>query len=274
MTTYLPRWAWTSAGRGGATLTADTLEGLAVHYPGRPAAYGQLSQRQEAAILRGIRRYHVGTNGWADIGYQVCVTQAGRVWDCRGISRVPAAHASAANPRANWRWGAVLLLVGNHEQLSDDLVEAFDDLRHRVWLERWPGTTDVRGHRQVPGASTTCPGDTVIQAISDGTLLGGTGGGGGGGGLSSPPSGTDWTKEAIMSLPTISRGNGGKAVRKAQALCLAFGGDARRHIQRTGGVDGRFGPGTEQAVEAVQAAGAPPVDGIVGPITWTKLIED
>lgn len=271
MTTYVPRSAWTSASRGGATLTADALEGLAIHYPGRPAAYGRLSQAQEAAILRGIRRYHVDTNGWADFGYQVCISQAGRVWDCRGISRVPAAHASAANPRANWRWGAVLLLVGNNEDLTDDLVEAFRDFRSRVWLERWPGTTDLRGHRQVPGASTTCPGDTVIRAISDGTLLAKPGGGGGG---SSSPSGKDWTEEAIMSLPTIRRGARGRDVRKAQGLCVAFGGAARRHIQRTGGVDGRFGPGTEQAVEAVQAAGAPPVDGIVGPITWTKLIED
>lgn len=177
MTIYLPRSAWTNTARGGARLTAGDLEGLAVHYPGRAAPYGVLTRRQEAAILRGIRNYHVGTNGWSDFGYQVAISQAGRVWDCRGISRVPAAHASAANPRANWRWGAVLLLVGNTERPRPAMVEAFTHFRREVWLPRWPGTTDVRGHRQVPGASTSCPGDVVIGLIHDGTLTGHPGAG-------------------------------------------------------------------------------------------------
>lgn len=169
-TTYRPRSAWTTAARGGATLTAAQLVGLAVHYPGRAQPYGLLTEAQEAAILRGIRDWHTGNNGWSDIGYQVAIGQAGRVWDCRGISRVPAAHASAANPDANREWGAVLLLVGNDEDLAPALVEAFRDFRHRVWLARWPRTVDVRGHDQVPGAVTSCPGPKVLAAIAEGTL--------------------------------------------------------------------------------------------------------
>jgi peptidoglycan hydrolase-like protein with peptidoglycan-binding domain len=37
-------------------------------------------------------------------------------------------------------------------------------------------------------------------------------------------------------------------------------------------IDGIFGPATESAVRSVQAAAGVTVDGIVGPVTWEKLM--
>lgn len=174
MTEYLPRSAWTSTAAGGSTLTGAKLQGVACHYPasGNITMAG-LTREQVASRLRGWRDYHVNTRGWSDIGYQVAIDGAGRVWDLRGITRVPAAHASESNPDANEEFGACLFVVGNNEQPTAAAIQAFRDWRADRWLVKWPGRTNVRGHRQVPGAQTECPGDRIIALIAAGSLTGG-----------------------------------------------------------------------------------------------------
>lgn len=65
-------------------------------------------------------------------------------------------------------------------------------------------------------------------------------------------------------MPTVKRGSKGEDVRTLQGLLYA------RHWKIS--VDGIFGKQTEDAVRAFQAKYAKPVDGIVGPITWNKLL--
>ena len=65
-------------------------------------------------------------------------------------------------------------------------------------------------------------------------------------------------------MPTIQRGNKGSRVRMLQGLLLAWGHSLK--------IDGIFGPNTEKAVRSFQGKYAKPVDGIVGPITWNKLL--
>lgn len=173
MTEYLPRSAWTSTSPGGATLTGSKLLGVACHYPASgDIITANLTREQVASRLRGWRDYHVNTRGWSDIGYQVAVDGQGRVWDLRGITRVPAAHASSANPDANEEFGACLFVVGNNESPTQAAIQAFRDWRTSRWLAKWPGRTNVRGHRQVPGAQTECPGDKIIALIAAGALTG------------------------------------------------------------------------------------------------------
>jgi peptidoglycan hydrolase-like protein with peptidoglycan-binding domain len=64
----------------------------------------------------------------------------------------------------------------------------------------------------------------------------------------------------------------------AQKTPLSRGsvGEAAKELQQVLGitpVDGFFGPRTEHAVRAYQAAQNLPVDGFVGPRTWAKLLE-
>jgi N-acetyl-anhydromuramyl-L-alanine amidase AmpD len=88
-----------------------------------------------------------------------------------------------------------------------------------------------------------------------------------------PPAqgGTD-LEDIMAQLPETSQGASGKPVRRIQGLCIATGGEARRQIERAGGVDGQFGPGTTRAVKAAQRTFGITEDGIVGPNTWWRFL--
>jgi peptidoglycan hydrolase-like protein with peptidoglycan-binding domain len=72
--------------------------------------------------------------------------------------------------------------------------------------------------------------------------------------------------DPIQPWPLIKRGSEGHPVPALQYLLRARG--------HTVAADGIFGPKTESAVEAFQAAGRLDVDGIVGPLTWGALVVD
>ncbi|MFI5494374.1 peptidoglycan-binding protein [Actinoplanes sp. NPDC051859] len=76
---------------------------------------------------------------------------------------------------------------------------------------------------------------------------------------------TWWTKATQpASWPKTERGASGVDVQSLQHLLTAAG-----HPVDT---DGKFGPGTEAAVKAFQAANSATADGIVGMMSWSKLI--
>ena len=76
---------------------ADSLELSVVHHTAGTNSY---SASQSAAIVRGIQRYHVLSNGWNDIGYNYLVDKYGRIFEGRGgglIQNVVGAHAQGFN---------------------------------------------------------------------------------------------------------------------------------------------------------------------------------
>src|SRR5690625_7684381 len=81
------------------------------------------------AMLQSYRRYHVGTRGWQDIGYNFAIDMAGNVWEGRGMRNVGAHCASAANPGANTRYVGVIFIVGSQQDLTPKAVAAFYDLQ-------------------------------------------------------------------------------------------------------------------------------------------------
>ena len=70
--------------------------------------------------------------------------------------------------------------------------------------------------------------------------------------------------DPILPFPLVKRGDQIFPVRPLQQLLRA-----RNHPVA---VDGIFGPLTEAAVEAFQQSSGLTADGIVGPLTWPKLI--
>lgn len=177
MTTYHDRDEWTSTDASGVTLTGGELVGAAFHWPGTDQSIiGVESQSQVAARLRGYRRFHVVVREWRDIGYNIAFDQAGRVWMLRstawGVNMVGAHCASTSNPRANHKYVGCLLILGANEKPSAAMLEAINDWYHRRFLSRWFGRTDARGHGQVPGASTNCPGPSVRSALGSGAIPG------------------------------------------------------------------------------------------------------
>lgn len=76
---------------------------------------------------------------------------------------------------------------------------------------------------------------------------------------------SNWMARIVMNLPTITQGDRGIAVRRLQGLLVAIG---RKDIK----IDGEFGPITLRAVKHTQRMYAITVDGIVGKVTWSKLL--
>lgn len=164
-TKILPRSAWTATPEGWNRRPLNVVpKGIAVHHPGDgDVKYAGLTKDQVAERLRGYRTHHVRNNGWADIGYNFAIDQAGRIWSAAG-KRQAAHAASRGYPNANAELYGVLFVVGNNEPLSDKAVAAFRDLRAQLGA-RLP----VYGHQQIAGASTACPG-RVMDAVKSGAL--------------------------------------------------------------------------------------------------------
>lgn len=174
---YLARSTWTNTVAGfkrysNRVFDKPRVKGVVLHYPGDGnITRGVLSVAQECGLFRAYRNWHVGNNGWADIGYNVGIGQSGRVYDLAGLTHAAGHAASNAYPRANHDYFGVVLLLGNNERPSAAMVNAINavlrDLRHS---RGFTGMTQVLGHRQVRGAVTACPGNQVMALINSGTF--------------------------------------------------------------------------------------------------------
>lgn len=105
------------------------------------------------------------TNGWSDIGYNWLVTQDGRVWEGRaGGWLAVGAHAGGQNTG----WIGVCW-IGDSRTIAPSAA-ALASIR---WLideacRRAGRRLEVRGHGQVPGQATACPGDRLRAWIAAG----------------------------------------------------------------------------------------------------------
>ena len=71
-------------------------------------------------------------------------------------------------------------------------------------------------------------------------------------------------------MPTLQEGSSGEVVRRLQAV-LTNGAPGAWGVTPQG-IDGDFGPQTRASVEAFQAWGGVPVEGIVGDQTWSVAL--
>lgn len=108
--------------------------------------------------VKNIYDYHVGSNGWADIGYNYLYDRYGNVFVGRGRYR-RGAHA----PGANLNGMGIAYLGGEDDDLTADAKRAANALMG--WLQQSVTIRVERGHGQVPGNSTSCPG--IVQPWID-----------------------------------------------------------------------------------------------------------
>src|SRR5690606_8439726 len=167
--TIVTRAGWGArAPRGSvATTTWARRTGVAIHHSAGPTTQ----------TVRSIQDHQMDHNGWQDIGYNWLVTQDGRVWEGRAGGWL-AVGAHAANQNTAW---IGICWIGN----SGSTAPSAAALAAIRWLvdeaRRLAGRRlEVRGHGQVPGQATECPGARLRAWISDGMPT--TGGGG-----SAPP---------------------------------------------------------------------------------------
>ena len=177
MVYYQPRSTWTTSSPGfprysGRRFNKKDVRGVVLHYPGDGnITRGVLSQAQEAGLFRAYRNYHVGSRGWADIGYNIGIGQSGRVTILAGLTHASAHAASNAYPRANHEWVGILLLLGNNEEPSAAMIRSVNDvLRDLRGAQGFSGMSQCVGHQQVYGASTACPGPKVMAHVRRGSF--------------------------------------------------------------------------------------------------------
>ena len=92
-----PGWGADESIVRGSPFYAGRVRYSVVHHTAGTNSY---SAAQSAAIVRGIQRYHVVSNGWNDIGYNFLVDKYGQIFEGRvgGLSRnVVGAHAQGFN---------------------------------------------------------------------------------------------------------------------------------------------------------------------------------
>ena len=145
-------------------LRAGDVRGVAVHYSAM-AADAEADHRRCAARVRGIQRYHLEQNGWADIAYNHCLCCHGYVFEGRGFGVRSAANGTNA---ANGGYFAVCFL-GADRAGRDDVTPAGRRALAQLILEyrrRYPRALRVEPHSAF--FATACPGDELRRLIRRG----------------------------------------------------------------------------------------------------------
>lgn len=176
------QWGADESIRRGTPQYASNLKLAIVHHTATTNAY---PIQDSARIVRSIYAYHVQTNRWNDIGYNLLVDRYGQIFEGRagGVDRaVIGAHAAGFNTGST---GIAVIGTFIQENLPGAGVDALQrllawklDVHHvdprgsvRVTSggsSRYPAGTSVNlrtiaGHRDV--GQTECPGDRLFSQL-------------------------------------------------------------------------------------------------------------
>ncbi|WP_254878526.1 peptidoglycan recognition protein [Streptomyces sp. NA04227] len=177
-------WGADESIRQGDFLYTDTVKAAFVHHT---ASGNNYSCAEAPALIRGIYRYHVQSEGWRDIGYNFLVDKCGTVYEGRagGVAKpVMGAHTLGFNEDSTG-----VAVLGTHSE-DEAPAPALDALKK---LTAWKlglhgadpaGTTElvsgggnrfpkgqkvklkvISGHRD--GFSTECPGEKLYEKLDE-----------------------------------------------------------------------------------------------------------
>jgi uncharacterized protein with LGFP repeats len=91
------QWGADESLRGGSPSYASTINAVTVHHTASSNAY---TAAEVPALIRGFYAYHVKSQGWSDLGYNILVDKFGTAWEGRagGLDKaVVGAHAGGFN---------------------------------------------------------------------------------------------------------------------------------------------------------------------------------
>lgn len=131
-----------------------------------------------ARQMRGIQSFHMNTRGWCDVGYHFLVGNDGKIYEGRPL------HLLGAHVGSNNSGNIGVSFIGCYHtsgcsglgptRPSDAMVRVSGRLLGT--LSRLYGislsSTSVRGHRDHPGQSTSCPGDNLRPRIAEMITIG------------------------------------------------------------------------------------------------------
>lgn len=163
----IPRTTWTSARI--KTWESDPMNGISritVHHDGM-TAFTSTSQSAAAQRLEAIRRSHVDSRGWADIGYHYIVDPAGRVWEGRPIDR-QGAHVADNNEH-----NLGVMMLGNYDEQAptNAASKALDDFVAAMMRKYRVPVNRVYTHQEI--RPTACPGRSLQRVMESARSRGG-----------------------------------------------------------------------------------------------------
>ena len=133
---------------------------MSIHHTYRPADDGGNPARR----MRQMQAYHIDNRGWCDIGYHFVVSQSGKIYQGRSTEKRTGAHVGGEND------GNIgISLIGDYQ--NNPVITS--QLRVASKIVRWVHRTyqipldrqRVKGHREWPGQSTSCPGDNLLPKL-------------------------------------------------------------------------------------------------------------
>lgn len=198
------------------------------------------SETPTTATVKSIQAFHMGPQrGWSDIGYSFLVDDQGRIYEGRGWLIV-GAHAKDHNTS-----GIGVCYLGYNAPTAAakrSIRELYD-----YACEKAGHKLLIRGHGQLSGNSTDCPGSTLLAWVKAGMPV------------PAEPTPTGYTRLIQLKDPPMH----GDDVTWVQRRLNAHGAEVT--------VDGAYGPRTTAETRAFQRDHGLVDDGRVGPKTWTAL---
>lgn len=168
---YVSRSSWgaRSPSGSGNSLTGSG-KGVCLHWEG--PELGSRPHNECDNLMRSIQNYHMDTQGWSDIAYNLAVCEHGYIFEGRGKGKGSGANGTSDS---NHNYPSVCALVGENDPQTTTLDNAIADAVAK--LRSWGVGSAMKGHRDF--VSTSCPGNSIYNKMRDGRYSGGSSGGGG-----------------------------------------------------------------------------------------------
>ncbi len=151
---FVSRAVW-----GARTSSLTTLQAfkVAIHWEG--PRMGVFPHTSCAGYVRGIQNYHMDTQGWSDIAYNLIVCPHGYVFEGRGVGRRSAANGGTDSNSDAY---AICYLSGEGDAFTDEAKGAINEAA----LLLVPAGPIWKRHRDY--TSTACPGDEISAWVAAG----------------------------------------------------------------------------------------------------------
>lgn len=226
---------------------ASEVEGVVIHWTGMRST----AKMDGLDVLRSVMSHDMDVKRISDIMYNLAVLNTGEVVVCRGLINRGGAN-SATNPAMNRKYVSILVVVGEEDKITKDIIKGIQFAR-TCSRYLYPKGLAVVGHQDI--RATACPGPVLEGLVKDGTLA------------------IDYNPDTVVRVnpaPTLTLGNRNSAVYDLQNILVFFGFNQSP-------IDGYYGPNTQAAVASFQTmlkgANLYPyaIDGVYGPKTAEGL---
>jgi len=223
------------------------VKGLVIHWSAYPKA---LTVNEEMAQVKQIQALHQNDRNWNDIAYNFCVGDSGNLYEARGMDNRSAAQGGNTRSEINYNnkhYYAVCWLGGSNpnDQPSKEAVLAVKELWKEVGGELKPHSSFKQ---------TDCPGNAWRKWIEARLTF------------EPKEMKANKTVQEVTRTLLIRKGDSGTQVEEIQIMLNMI-----NKVQLT--IDGDFGSKTLAAVVSFQKKYKLKPDGIVGNMTYAKLVE-